>query len=509
MKQLLSYCLIVLVCFSLLSSCQKQNDSEFIYYLDSEPITLDPQTVYDRNGEFMVLNLFQGLISLTEEGELVPASAETYSYDKDTLTYTFNLREGLLWSDGRKLTANDFVFAFRRLLSPQTKSKSTEYFLSIKNAEKVLSGEMPENELGVFAVSENILKITLSYPDYDFLKSLTHPAAMPCNEEFFLSTKGKYGLEYDTVITNGAFKITSWHHDKSAFLVKNEKHYNLNEIPQSVKLIIDKEGSLSLSEFKEKNNVLLKSSVMLKDFTDKNSIKQEVLDKYTGILFNSESEIFSDKRLREVLSASFNRESYKSILSENYEIDDSFIFSETFSYNPEYAKNLLSALESDIKREDLNKTKIISLKGSVDKELISYAVQVWQKDLSLYFGITELSEKDYYEALSSGNFDIAIVSYNGKQTKDISILNSFASASNFNYSNLNSEVFDETLLDYKSSFSKNEAETYLNYSKEYLKNEYLYIPAYKSYSYIYKQKNVKNLFYNPEFSVHDFSTAEN
>lgn len=509
MKRLLSYCLVVLICFGLLSSCKKQNKSEFIYYLDSEPVTLDPQTVYDRNGEFMVLNLFEGLLSLTEEGEIVPAAAETYSYDKESLTYTFNLKQNLLWSDGRKLTANDFVFAFRRLLNPQTKSKSAEHFLSIKNAKEILKGEKPENELGVFAATDNVLKITLSYPDYNFLKCLTYPAAMPCNEEFFLSTKGKYGLEYNAVITNGAFKITNWYHDKSAFLVKNENYYNFGVAPQSISVIIDKEGKLSVSEFKEKNNVLLKSSVMLKDFTDKNSVKQVVLDKYTGILFNSESEVFSDKRIRELLSLSFNRESYKERLPENYEIDDSFIFFEAFVYNSELAKNSLNTLENKIKREELNKTKIITLKGSVDKELISYAVQVWQKDLSLYFGITELSEKDYYEALNTGNFDIAIVSYNTKQTKDISILNSFSSTSNFNYSNFNDEVFDKTLSDYKSSFSKNEAETYIRYSKEYLKNEYLYIPAFKSYSYIYKQKNVKNLFYNPEFSIHDFSIAEN
>lgn len=508
MKRLLSYFLVVLVCFGILSSCKKQNNSEFVYYLDSEPVTLDPQTVYDTNGEFMVLNLFEGLFSLTEEGEIVPAAAETYSYDKENLTYTFNLKEDLLWSDGRKLTANDFVFAFRRLLSPQIKSKSAEYFLCIKNAEKVLKGELPENELGVFAATDNVLKIILSYPDYDFLKSLTYPAAMPCNEEFFLSTKGKYGLEYDAIITNGAFKITSWYHDKSAYLVKNENYYNFNDAPQSISLIIDTEGKFSLSEFKEKNNILLKSGVTLKDFTDKNSVKQEVLDKYTGILFNSESEIFSDKRLREVLSASFNRESYKSILSENYEIDDNFIFSENLVYNSELAKNSLASLENEIKKEELNKTKIISLKGSIDKELISYAVQIWQKDLSLYFGITELSEKDYYDALNNGNFDIAIVSYSGKQSKDVAILNSFSSLSNFNYSRFKSAAFDEILLDYKSSFSENEAETYISYSKEYLKNEYLFIPAYKSYSYIYKQKNVKNLYYNTEFSVHDFSIAE-
>ncbi|MBQ5320476.1 MAG: peptide ABC transporter substrate-binding protein [Oscillospiraceae bacterium] len=510
MKRLIAYSLTLLIMFGFLTSCKKQNDSEFIYYLDKEPITLDPQTVSDKSGEFMVLNLFEGLLSLTEDGEVVPAAAESYSYDKLTHTYTFLLKDNLLWADGRELTSDDFVFAFRRLLSPETKAPYADLYFSIKNAKEVLSGEKLPFELGVSSEGKNVLKISLLSEDADFLRYLTYPAAMPCNEEFFLSTKGRYGLEYDAVLTNGPFHITSWSHNSTASLKRNENYHLSDTVPASLSIVIDEDKDLSASRFSEDSNDALKTDVMQNNFTDKNSNIRVIPNNYTGILFNTESPFFSNKDLRKALSLSFDRESYKKALPINSEIDNKFIFSENalYLYNQASAKDALSEAEQFIKKEETNKIKIISLEGSNDKELISYAVQVWQRDLGVFFGITELSENDYNAALKNGDYDAAIVSYDVKQDNGVTILNSFSSSSNLNYSNFNNEGYDTTLLDYKSSNSENEAAVYLKYAKEYLANEVIYIPAYQSYSYIYKQKNIKNLYYNPEFSIFYFGKAE-
>lgn len=493
MKKKLAFLLATVIFFSFLASCKSENDSTFVYYINEEPITLDPQTVNDKSGRFLTVNLFEGLFSINEKGEVVPAAVESYSYDNGI--YTFNLKKGLLWSDGKALTAMDFVFAFKRLFDPKTKAPDAVLFFAIKNAREVYSGEMNTSEIGVFATDEHTLKISVNYEDPYFLRYLTYPAAMPCNEEFFLSTKGRYGLEYIDILTNGAFKIANWKHNESIGLRRNLNYRNADDVPKVLSVFISDEET-SKKEFAEGNNIALFSSVKQNSFTGSKYTEDKVLESYSGIVFNTQSEFFKNKDLRLALSLSFDRKSYKAHLSESKEVDESFIYKDlsNFSYNPESAKAHFEA--SGVNREEMSGVKLISLKGSGDKELLSYAVQVWQKDLGVFFGITELEAAEYYSALASGEYDAAVVSYHNKSDGGISVLKSFYSTAENNYSNFNNPEYDSVVLNKDSAI-------------KLLSDEVLFLPSCINYSYIYKQKNTENLHYNPEFSVLDFKSAKN
>ena len=124
-------------------------------------------------------------------GMIVNGTAQSYTVSSDGLTYTFKLREGLCWqglssSETVSLTAYDYEYAFRRIYDPQTHSPHTERFSDIKNSMAVYGGAMSSSQLGVKAVDELTLEITLEYPDCEFLKLMAHPAASPCNEQLFL-----------------------------------------------------------------------------------------------------------------------------------------------------------------------------------------------------------------------------------------------------------------------------------------------------------------------------------
>ena len=191
----------VIVMIGLLTSftaCLGENPEDRLvrYNLTEVPQNLDPVLAEDIASVIAVTNIFEGLVRRSADGSLVPGVAERYESSDDGLTYTFYLRENAVWNDEKKtpLTAEDFVFGFQRLFNPSTNAVNAAKLYCIKNAQAVHRGELGVEQLGVQATGPHTLVIQLEYADLMFLDLLATPAAMPCNREFFASTKGKYGL---------------------------------------------------------------------------------------------------------------------------------------------------------------------------------------------------------------------------------------------------------------------------------------------------------------------------
>ena len=114
--------------------------------MNSTPKKLDPLLANSLSEKQIVSALFEGLIRLSEKGEILPASAEKYEISDDRMTYTFHLRDGLSWSDKKELCAEDFVFGMRRAVSPETGSLYSSQLIGITNAEEIINGEKYRHE---------------------------------------------------------------------------------------------------------------------------------------------------------------------------------------------------------------------------------------------------------------------------------------------------------------------------------------------------------------------------
>ena len=207
------------------TGCKKDYKKSYIYFeLSEKPSTLDAQTASFDSELLIVRNIYEGLLRKNENGDIVCGVAE--NYNKNGLTYTFNLRENANWSNGEKLTANDFVYALRRAVSPETKSPFAGRLFCIKNAREIYNGKADLNSLGVSAENENTLVIELCCEDKDFENTLTTSVCMPCNEKFFKSCVGKYGLKSEYTISNGSYSITKWNKDDFGIRLYKNKEYN-------------------------------------------------------------------------------------------------------------------------------------------------------------------------------------------------------------------------------------------------------------------------------------------
>jgi oligopeptide transport system substrate-binding protein len=190
----------------------------------AEPGSLDPALVETETEDNILGDLMVGLMTEDPHARPIPGMATSWSTSSDGLVWTFKLREAL-WSDGKKVSAEDFVFSWRRILDPKM-AASYAYFLYVfKNAEKVNSGKLPMEALGVRALDPLTLDVTLEHPAPYLLEMLTHMSLYP-EPRHVVEAKGKDWARPGTHVSNGAFTLAEWVPNEHITLLKNPRFYD-------------------------------------------------------------------------------------------------------------------------------------------------------------------------------------------------------------------------------------------------------------------------------------------
>lgn len=185
-----------------------------------EPQTLDQaQTSIDIEA-FILKDLFEGLTIYDAAGKIVPGTAESWTLSDDGTVYTFKLRADAKWSDGTPVTAGDFVFSYQRVEDPKTAAKYANILYPIKNAEKINKGETPVDQLGVKAVDDKTLEITLERSTPFFLELLAHQTALPISKASY-EKNGTNFVKPGVMVSNGAYKLEAHVPNDSLTVVKN------------------------------------------------------------------------------------------------------------------------------------------------------------------------------------------------------------------------------------------------------------------------------------------------
>lgn len=208
--------------------------------LGQEWYTIDPTFINDEDTAAYSLHLFEGLMKYTPEedgeGQVVDAAvtygmAESYTISEDGLTYTFTIRENAYWSDGEPVRAQDFVYAWQRLLSPKA-DEQLEHALAghlldgiVKNAVAVENGQTDPSQLGVRAVDDRTLEVRLEQPCTYFPKLCASHCLVPLRQDVIEAYGGNWTDE-NKIVTNGAYIITDWVHDDYLQMEQNPYYYD-------------------------------------------------------------------------------------------------------------------------------------------------------------------------------------------------------------------------------------------------------------------------------------------
>ena len=221
-KRCTAFFLLAAIVFSCAACGSKSSNATIYFELTEKPQNIDPQIASSDSELIIVRNLFEGLLRKDGQGNIKPGACE--AYEKKGLTYTFQLKKGLKWSDGTALTANDFAYGIKRAVAKETGSPYAVRLFAIKNARSVNSGSADVSALGVSAGAETV-KIELEYEDPAFEEALTTSVAMPCNEKYFIKTEGLYGKNAKNILCNGSYDIFKWNTETFGIkLYKNENY---------------------------------------------------------------------------------------------------------------------------------------------------------------------------------------------------------------------------------------------------------------------------------------------
>jgi oligopeptide transport system substrate-binding protein len=191
----------------------------------ADPESLDPHktsTVYEAH---ILRDLFLGVTTEDAKAEIIPGAAESWTVSPDGKTYTFKLRTGATWSDGSPVAANDFVFAWQRVVDPATAAEYAYMLAPIVNAEDITAGKKKPDELGVKAVDDMTFEVTLNAPTPYFLEMLTHQSTYPVSK----ANVEKFGAEFTkpgNLVSNGAYTLAEFVPNDHIKAVKNPKFYD-------------------------------------------------------------------------------------------------------------------------------------------------------------------------------------------------------------------------------------------------------------------------------------------
>jgi len=274
--------------------------------------TLDPHKAEGVPSSHVLRDLYEGLTSEAPNGDVIPGGAESWTISEDGTVYTFNIREAQ-WSNGDPVTATDFEYGLKRSADPLTLSKYSYILAPIKNAEDVAAGNLPLDDLGVKALDDRTLEITLRAPTPYFLGLLNHSSTYPAHRASIEQYEGKFARP-GRMVTNGAYKLTESVPQSHIKLERNELYWdNENTIIDTVMFYPTEDQSSELKRFRADeldytNELPYKQLGFLKE----NYADSLVLAPYLGVYyygFNLTREPFEDNlALRKALSLAIDRD---------------------------------------------------------------------------------------------------------------------------------------------------------------------------------------------------------
>ena len=279
-----------------------------------DPGTLDPHKASGDWENRVIGDYIEGLLTENAKAEAIPGQAESWEISEDGTVYTFKLRDGIQWSDGEPVTAGDFVFAFQRLFNPATAADYAYLQFPIKNSAAINAGEITDlNELGVKAIDDKTLEITLEAPTPFFLDALTHYTAYPVPQHL-VEEFGDDWTKVENIVGNGPYLIKEWLPGSYVRSEKNADYYDaanvqIDEVFYHV--LEDQAAALNryrAGEFDILTDFPADQYQWLQDNLPGEAHVVPFLGVYYYVMNQEEGEVLSDVRIREALSTTIVRE---------------------------------------------------------------------------------------------------------------------------------------------------------------------------------------------------------
>ena len=447
--------------------------------LGADPKTLDPGLNAANDGGHVINNTFEGLMRDYGNGKYEPAMAESYTISDDGTVYTFKIRDAK-WSDGQPVTAHDFEYAWKRVLDPNLVPEPSEYSFQlfvIKGAEAYFNGEVGIEEVGIKAIDDKTLEVTLLAPTEYFLELTGFYTYMPVRKDIVEKDPENWAKNPATAVCNGPFKLAEYTMGDRVVLEKNDNYWQADKVNIArieAPMIVEDSTALTAYESGDLDvlhNVPLQEVERLKKDDPTFSIRPKVGTYYYN--FNLEKKPFDDVRVRKALTLAIDRKAITERVTRSGEVPatgftppglhdsegkDFRATNGDFGIDPNAAKvEEAKALLAEAGFPDgkgFPEFELLYNTSEAHKAIAEAVQEMWRVNLGINCKLQNQEWAVFQTTRREGNYQVARGGWIGDYADPLTMLDLFISSSPLNDPNFNNKEFDQLIAESKRTVGK-------------------------------------------------------
>ena len=431
------------------STSSGDGEKELDLLITSEPPSLHPQLASDTTSGAILENTFEGLTTMVD-GEPVLAAAEDYKVSDDLLTYTFTLRDAQ-WSNGEKVTAEDFAYAWKWALNPENASDYSSILYPIKGAEAYNNGTGSAEDVGVKAIDEKTLEVTLNAPTPYFLELTAFKTFYPIHKAT-AEADPKWYTEADTYVSNGAFNLTTWNHSGDIVLEKSDTYWDTENVDidtVNIAMVESETTQMTMFDAGEIDFLGAPYGTISLDAIDrlKSEDKLNVSDMSSiyWYKFNTKDPVMQNENIRKALALSIDREGLISNVIkgeqqpalgivpnsvEGFGDDEGYFKDADFEEAKKY-------LDAGLKELGLSSAKDLEVKVSYNTSeahsaIAQFIQQGWSSNLGITVKLDNSEWQVYLDKIGNGDYQIGRLGWGADYNDAYTFLEMYNSAENGN-----------------------------------------------------------------------------
>lgn len=532
-KRVLATLLAAVVVSSVFIGCGKGSSTgnsaqKVTINLGADPKTIDPGLNSTVEGSRVINNAFEGLTNSDKDGKSVPGVAEKWDVSADGLTYTFHLRDNAKWSDDKAVTANDFEYAWKRVLEPNTASEYANQMFYLKNGEAFNSGKATIDDVGVKSTDDHTLVVTLENPTPYFL-SLTAQATYAPVRKDIVDGSTSWTLKPETYVSNGPFKMSQYKPKDTLDLVKNPSYWDSSNVKlDTVSFKFLENESSALSAFKSGQLDILPSPPaaetpkLLGDGTAKaypyiGTYYYDLNVSPKAAQTNPEAaKALNNPKVRKALSLAIDREALvNQIVQGGQKSATSFVPSSvsdtngtnfkskdyyTSSANIEESKKLLAEAGYP-DGQGFPSLEILYNTGQGHQNVAQAVQDMWNKNLGVNITLRNVERKVHLDEMKNGSYLIARDGWIADFNDPVTFLDILVTGNGQNRPGYSNAEYDKLIANAKKESNPSKRFELMHKAEDILMNDMPVIPIYEYSNVVCVNPKVKDIYLSPLGSI--------
>lgn len=488
--------------------------------------TLDSTKAHDGVAFTVLNNVNEGLYRQDENHQPIEALVTEHTENEDKTVHTFKLRESK-WSNGDPVTAQDFEYAWKRVMKDASPYNFMFVTASIKNAEAIMNGEKDAAELGVKAVDEQTLEVTLESANPLLQSLLTFPTFLPQNQKFVEEQGDQYALEAENILFNGPFKLVEWTHDQGWKYEKNADYWDAEAVKLdtiNAYVVKDPATGVNLYETNKVDRIDL-SSESVDQFKNDPNFDTILEPSMIFLRFNHTHPVLGNKNIRQAINMAIDKESLTDVILKDGSTALNGVVPKGFFQSPEgkdyrelngdfntgTVEEAQKLWEAGLKEAGASDVAVsINISDSEDHKKVAEYLQAQLEDNLPGFKL-EIKAVPFAQRLEiekAIDYDLSLSSWGPDYSDPMTYLDMWVKGGSANRMDYHNPKLDELVTQARTETDLSKRyEMLLNIEKILLEEDAAIVPLYQDGTSILMRDKIKDLIVHPTGASHSYKWA--